>query len=37
MNISLHHGYFENDALIVDRINAMRPDPPLVGMGMPAQ
>ena len=37
LNISLHHGYFENDALIVDRINAMRPDLLLVGMGMPAQ
>ncbi len=37
LNINLHHGYFEDDALIVSRINALRPDLLLVGMGMPAQ
>lgn len=37
LGITLHHGYFENDALIVSRINAVRPDLLLVGMGMPAQ
>lgn len=37
LNISLHHGYFENDALVVNSINAVCPDLLLVGMGMPAQ
>jgi len=37
LRITLHHGYFEEDAPVVAAINAERPDVLLVGMGMPKQ
>jgi len=37
LRITLHHGYFEDDAGIVAAINRQRPDLLLVGMGMPRQ
>lgn len=37
LRLGLHHGYFDDDAPVVDRINRFRPDLLLVGMGMPRQ
>lgn len=37
LNIELHQGYFENDRELIAKINCLRPDLLLVGMGMPLQ
>lgn len=37
LRIMLHHGYVQNDADLLDRINEFGPDLLMVGMGMPTQ
>jgi N-acetylglucosaminyldiphosphoundecaprenol N-acetyl-beta-D-mannosaminyltransferase len=37
LDISLHDGYFDDSAPVLDEINRQRPDLLLVGMGMPRQ
>jgi N-acetylglucosaminyldiphosphoundecaprenol N-acetyl-beta-D-mannosaminyltransferase len=37
LRLGLHHGYFEDDTAVVERINRFRPDLLLIGMGMPRQ
>lgn len=37
LDCDLHHGYFDDDDAIIERINHFRPDLLLVGMGMPRQ
>ncbi len=37
LEIELHHGYFEDESGVIERINGFRPDLLLVGMGMPRQ
>ena len=37
LNMELHQGYFEDDRQLIEKINTLRPDLLLVGMGMPRQ
>ncbi|TVQ35798.1 MAG: WecB/TagA/CpsF family glycosyltransferase [Wenzhouxiangella sp.] len=37
LRCDLHHGYFDDDAVLVETINNFSPDLLLVGMGMPRQ
>ncbi|MGK7294702.1 MAG: WecB/TagA/CpsF family glycosyltransferase [Candidatus Wenzhouxiangella sp. M2_3B_020] len=37
LDADFHHGYFDDDAAVIKRINGFAPDVLLVGMGMPRQ
>jgi N-acetylglucosaminyldiphosphoundecaprenol N-acetyl-beta-D-mannosaminyltransferase len=37
LHMELHQGYFEDDRQLIEKINTLRPDLLLVGMGMPRQ